>query len=81
MYKVKLTKIQSAHDNVRTKVIVGDTNFLPELHHHFLMYAEPLEEKEANVRIIRTTPVTSIQKADGKYKFTTRNSEYELELL
>lgn len=81
MPQVKLTRLESNHQKLRTDEVVGYTHELPELNQVFQMTAPPLSE--GLVRIIHTTPVLVLErKPDGKtYLFTTRNSKYKLEIL
>lgn len=79
MIAVKLTKIESTHNNVRTKETVGDTPSLPVVGEPFLMYSESLTPG-ADLRIIRTTHVVSLENfPDGVTEFRTANSVYRLE--
>jgi hypothetical protein len=78
--KVRLTKIKSNHNNLRTDVIEGHAENLPILGEDFFMHAAPLAivpETGRALRFIRTTPVTSITEVG----FNTANSEYKLEVL
>jgi len=81
MYEVRLVKIQSNHNNLRTNEIVGKCMELPEVGKTFLMTAPPLEE--GNLRIVLTTEIKecSFLKEESKYLFQTQNSKYELHLL
>ena len=74
--KVRLTKIQSNHTNLRTDVIEGECFNPPKLGRIFSMWSEGLEDKSA-VRNITTTPVVEI---DGEI-FKTANSTYKIEKL
>jgi len=79
-YNVKLTKIRSSHENLRTDEIVGFCNELPILDLTFVMYGEGLELKEA-VRIVTTTRVQHVETIGNIINFGTENSLYKLELL
>ena len=73
-YKVKLTKKQSSHNNVRTNEIVGYAYALPQEGDHFCMFSEGLE---MGVRIIKTTPIVAL--TEGEFK--TQNSTYGFEVI
>lgn len=77
--KVRLHKIHSVHNNLRTNVITGATDALPTVGEDFIMTAPPLDTT-AGVRYIRTTPVLSVSEDNG-ILFSTCNSTYRLELL
>jgi len=84
--KVKLTRIKSTHNNLRTKEVIGEIFELPAFEKPFIMFGKALTI-ENGTRIIETTPVKTLQKEfDSKtrtfiYKFSTGNSVYELEIL
>lgn len=79
-HNVKLTRISSSHRNLRTDTVIGTCNRLPELHCHFGMYAEPIDPSK-DIRYVQTTPVTELTVEGQLYKFRTKNSVYELEVL
>jgi len=79
-FKVRLKKLASIHSNLRTDIIEGECNFLPALHHSFLMFAPPLDPA-MGVRSIQTSQITEIEQAGKHYGFRTANSTYELEVL
>lgn len=81
MYKVKLTKIKSSHNNLRTDEIEGETEHLPEVGRSFILKAEPLENLEANFRSVYTTEIEHVEKHENGYRFNTKNSIYHLEVL
>lgn len=88
MYNVKLIKITSTHNNVRTNEIVGWCNELPYEGKTFTMYAPPLENMSADYRIIGTSHIKSLHSIQifedsGNFyrEFTTENSVYRLEFL
>jgi hypothetical protein len=78
--KVKLTKLSSTHQNLRTDTIEGNADLLPEVGQCFAMTAEPLDPR-ASFRWVRTTPIQSIEAMGDTYRFTTENSTYQLEVL
>lgn len=73
---VKLTKIKSSHQILRTETVVGDAAELPAVGKRFTMTSEPLDTG-MDIRFIQTSAVTEVT-ATG---FTTANSEYQLEVL
>lgn len=77
-YSVRLTKILSNHQFLRTDVVEGITENLPMFNESFCMLAESLTEGK-QVRSVNTSPVQSIEEIDGKILFKTNNSVYELE--
>lgn len=74
MIDIKLTKITSAHNNLRTNEVVGKCCELPKVGEIFVMYAEGLEY---GTRMISTSPVKEVHELG----FKTENSEYKLEVL
>lgn len=80
MYSVKLTKIHSGHQHLRTNEIVGTALDLPAVGKIFKMFGEPLDA-EASYRQITTSPIQSVImfEPDRRLSFSTMNSEYELE--
>lgn len=80
MYSVKLTKIHSNHQNLRTDEIEGTTEALPVVSKSFTMIGEALTPG-ASFRQIITTPVMSIEVLDegSSMVFSTMNSQYGLE--
>ena len=80
VYIVKLTKIESNHDHLRTNEVEGVTNILPEVGKNFTLIGEPLTDG-ANVRIINTTEIKSVDKEENTIIFKTLNSTYQLDIL
>jgi len=57
--KVKLRKIKSNHNNLRTNEIVGHTEcWPPQLGEIFVMIGKPL--KFGDGRLVYTTPITNV---------------------
>ena len=79
-YNVKLTKIRSSHEELRTDELTGFCNELPTLDLTFIMFAEGLESGEA-VRMVRTSRVQHVENMDNIINFGTENSLYKLEVL
>jgi hypothetical protein len=77
---VKLTRIVSNHENLRTNSIVGKCIKTPRIHHRFLMTSEPLN-KDKDIRFVLTSVVQKVHVKGNKYTFHTENSKYELEML
>ena len=75
--KVKLLKLQSTHNNLRTNEIDGECIDLPEIGQSFILLGEALNP-DAKVRAIRTTPVQELKKEGNVMTFKTLNSIYEL---
>jgi hypothetical protein len=72
-YKVKITKKNSNHKNLRTDEIEGFCHELPKLDCNFVMFSEGLE---MGVRIIKTTAIKDINGDE----FKTENSTYVIEV-
>ena len=77
MYNVKLTKIRSNHNNLRSNVIIGKTNELPTVGEGFQMLSEGLD---FGVRHVWTSPIKHLEKIENTYQFNTANSVYKLEV-
>lgn len=81
-YTVKLTRVDSIHNNLRDEAVYGWTNDLPEYGSVFQMFAAPRDNPEANVRLITTSNVQEVIGQDDKtIVFSTRNSTYKVEVL
>ncbi len=74
---VTLRKIESNHSNLRTPEVVGTATNLPEIGEPFIMYAPPIDQ-QASVRVIRTSPVVTVDGTRSQTMFRTENSLYEL---
>lgn len=70
--KIKLTKVSSNTNALRTNEIIGTCAALPEVGFHFVMYSDGIE---FGTRIVQTSLV---QEINGDL-FKTENSEYKLE--
>ena len=79
-HKVKLTKIESNHNNLRTDIIEGITLELPEVGKSFVLAGKPLTPG-TDIRLVTTTEIKNVEKIDNEYKFKTLNSTYKLEVL
>lgn len=79
--KVKLIKIQSTHNNLRTVEAVGQLMEHPTVGHSFLLVSEPLNP-EAQARLIRSSPIKKVtQLQDKLIEVQTENSTYHFETL
>lgn len=85
-HNVRLTKVTSTHNNIRTQEIVGWCNDVPTPGESFQMFAPPLDP-DAEFRMVTTTLVKSIEASQdpqgllGPLVFRTQNSTYTLEFL
>ncbi len=74
MINVKLTKLSSNANNLRTNEVIGTCTKMPEIDEPFVMYGEGIE---FGVRMVSTSLVKEI----NGIVFKTLNSEYKLEVL
>ena len=88
-YEVKLTKLSTNENKVRTKEVVGVCAELPKVGKYFVMFAEALD-KMYSARMVSTSRIkeietTSLHIGNGgigdRYRLTTENSEYTVEVL
>jgi len=81
MLAVRLVRIASNHQNLRTSEIIGKTTHIPQVGENFLMFAPPLES--GSFRTVCTTEVKTCEydEAKRKFSFTTLNSTYEVFVL
>ena len=81
MSKIKLTKIESSHNNVRTKETIGEAPILPEIGKSFILFGDSLEF-EGGIRTIHTSTIEEIEKITEKELIIkTLNSTYKIEIL
>jgi hypothetical protein len=73
-FKVKMSRIESSHQNLRTDEIEGYASSLPLVGENFILLSKGLE---VGVRVVRTTPVTELR--DSSFK--TQNSTYGFEVI
>lgn len=79
--RVKLTKIQSTHQNLRTNEIEGETGRLPTIGERFSLFGKALNTA-AHLRVVVTTEVRETKTlSSGTIRFETENSTYEVELI
>lgn len=85
MFKVRLRKIQSNHSNLRTDVVLGTCERLPEVGRDFYLDSaalNPYIEAMGGRREIRTTEVQVLgERVGNTITFHTQNSQYELDVL
>jgi len=77
---IKLTRIESTHNNLRTDSTVGTCVMLPTVGFSFVVLGDSLTEG-LDWRLITTTEVTELRLSKGVYYFKTKNSSYTLEVL
>ena len=77
-YKVALTKIKSNHSVLRTDIVEGATEELPEKGKVFQLIGNGL--KFGN-RIVTTSEVQFVEKQNDEYRFNTLNSTYNLRII
>ncbi len=78
-YNVKLTKVDSTNQNLRSSEILGWAHDLPEYGKRFEMYSAPVDP-DMDLRVISTSPVAEIIGQDDEtVVFKTQNSTYKLE--
>ncbi|NJO48254.1 MAG: hypothetical protein HC840_00900 [Leptolyngbyaceae cyanobacterium RM2_2_4] len=80
MLNVKLTKIESTHNNLRTNEMVGKTGSIPEKDYDIIVFGKGIE---FSTRVIQTTVVqeSNYDKETKTFTFKTQNSTYTLEIL
>ena len=83
-FKIRLTKLDSTHENLRTDIVEGIIHKKPELHECLEIYAKSLT-LEAAERYIKTSPIMSIEYFDevgiDTINFMTLKSRYRLEYI
>lgn len=79
--QVKLVKISSKHNNLRSGEVVGLTTAMPKVGTNFVMVAPALEN--GNLRVVATGPVQKCEHDEfaNLFRFTTLNSVYELHVM
>lgn len=77
MIKIKLTRIKSNHNNLRTDETTGHTHKLPDIGESLILFSEGITPNSMLPRYIHTTPILSIE--GNIYK--TRNSTYQIETI
>jgi hypothetical protein len=77
--KVTLVRVRSSHNRLRTASISGWCRTLPKVGARFFMTAEPLDPQK-DVRMVTTSPVSSVSREGDTILFDTQNSTYRLRL-
>lgn len=81
VYKVKLTRIESNHTNLRTDSVEGFTLQLPIKGSGLRVVGDSLTPG-MSARVVNTSEIQSVDiKSDKEFDFTTLNSSYKLEVL
>jgi hypothetical protein len=75
--KVKLEKLQSNHNNLRTDTVEGAAIGLPMVGESFRMVSDPIDPKKDG-RFIITSPVQGFARIGNAITFVTANSTYRL---
>jgi len=79
--KIKLSKLLSTNNNLRTHVILGACVVLPIVGRSFEIISGSLTP-DKDYRYIGTSEVTSVNNiSDNEYVFITANSTYRLQVL
>lgn len=81
MFKVVLHRIESFHNNLRDDRIEGLCDELPRVGEGFNMHGNPGNNLPGYIRIISTSPVSTVRQDRDEYVFQTKNSIYLLEVL
>ena len=82
MHKVKLEKVESSHNNLRTNSVTGVCIELPIVGKSFMLMSDEVLTASATVRVINTSIVKDVLKcANGDLSFTTENSTYLLKTM
>ena len=76
---VKLTRIESTHNNLKTESVEGACFDFPMVGESFTMYQGPLKNL-TGMRVIMTSPIEWVKIVEGDYIFKTKNSLYELQV-
>lgn len=79
-YQVRLTKVKSTHQNLRSDVIEGTTYELPKVGNSFSMFGPPLNT-EASFRGVYTTEIKVCERVGDQFQFVTENSTYKLDVI
>lgn len=80
IYFVKITRIDSSNQNLRTQSVSGICKNLPMPTEQFKMISKSLT-KQGEIRLIETSQIKSITTNNNGsiYEFETLNSHYEIE--
>lgn len=78
--RVRITRLRSTHDKLRTDSVEGDSMTLPRAGGRVVVVGQPLTPG-ADHRVVTTSEVRSVFQDNGAFLFTTLNSTYRMELL
>lgn len=79
--KVKLERLENG-SALRTSMVVGVADDLPEVGQRFSMYGEPLDPTVGDTRVVTTSLVKSVERVSRWVEeFKTENSTYKLTVL
>lgn len=81
IYQVKLKKIESTHNNVRSNEINGVCYELPKVGSSFMLLSSETLTPDTNLRQIVTSEITEVREFDGEIIFRTRNSLYSITVI
>lgn len=86
MLRVRLKKLESNHNRLRTDEIEGKCTHVPEVGYSFQMFGEALDPAMKKVGGFRTVTTSTVQFCEylpgtKTFRFQTRNSKYQLEVL
>jgi hypothetical protein len=80
VYEVRLTRVESNHNRIRTDSVEGMTSELPVVGKSFCLIGESLTEG-MNARLVTTSKITKVDQNGDEYTFNTLNSTYKIEVL
>jgi len=80
--QVRLTQVLSAHDSLRTNVVLGECKRLPEIGKSLVITADAIEPM-FDKRLIVTSPIAYLFTSTTLkyYILSTENSVYRLDIL
>lgn len=81
MIPIKLTKVRSSHDNLRTDTVLGGIAAIPVVGDYMAVWAESLDGDPEKVRIISTSLIKNVSVSGSVYEVETQNSAYTVEIL
>ena len=80
MAQVKLTKLNSTHNNIKESEFIGSMPFEPKVGHTFFM-AWPHEDPRKHNRIQTSELIEKKYLNNKVFEFKTKNSTYQVEYL
>ena len=79
--RVRLTRLASENQNLRTPSVEGTTYQLPTIGCCMVVWGEPLDP-QADIRMVKTSEIQAVYARQGQgQRFDTFNSQYLLEVL